>query len=371
MARTGLGEDWQCLFANDIDPSKATSYVANFGPHGLKVGDVASLGPADLPGHADLAWGSPPCQDVSLAGDRAGLDGARSGAFWPFWNLIRALRAEGRAPRLIVIENVTGLITSHDGKDFAAICDALTEAGYRFGAVVVDASLFVPQSRERVFIIAVDADIPIPTELIANRPAVPFHPPALVKACNRQGSAPIWWRLPVPPARNTALVDIVDDEPQGAPWNSPTETDRIVGMMDPGNLAKVEAAKRAGKPTVGTLFRRTRDVSRWEVRFDGLAGCLRVPSGGSSRQTVMIINGASVRTRLLSPRECARLMGLPDSYKLPANVNEALGLMGDGVVAPVVRHLTENLLEPLLGPTRVVPEPSDSERLRIQAQARI
>ena len=266
-----------------------------------------------------------------------------------------------------------GDLTAHRGKGRMEAARGCGQAASlnRFGAVVIDASLFVPQSRERVFIVAVDADTPIPSELIADKPGLPFHPPALVNACNRQGSAPVWWRLPVPPARNTALVDIVDDEPQGAPWHTPIETGHIIGMMDPGNLAKVEAAKRAGKPTVGTLFRRTRDVSRWEVRFDGLAGCLRVPSGGSSRQTVMIVNGASVRTRLLSPRECARLMGLPDSYKLPANVNEALGLMGDGVVAPAVRHLAEHLLEPLLGPTRVVAEPSDSERLRIQAQARI
>jgi DNA (cytosine-5)-methyltransferase 1 len=62
----------------------------------------------------------------------------------------------------------------------------------------------------------------------------------------------------------------------------------------------------------------------------------------------MIVDGAMVRSRLLSPREAARLMGLPDSYKLPVNVNEALGLMGDGVVVPVVRHLAENVLEPVL-----------------------
>jgi DNA (cytosine-5)-methyltransferase 1 len=75
---------------------------------------------------------------------------------------------------------------------------------------------------------------------------------------------------------------------------------------------------------------------------------LRVPSGGSSRQTIMIVEGDTVRSRLMSPRECARLMGLPDAYKLPADLNEALGLMGDGVVVPVVRHLAAHILERLL-----------------------
>jgi DNA (cytosine-5)-methyltransferase 1 len=99
---------WTCLIANDNDTRKCASYAANFGSRGLVVSDVARLTPADLPGVADLAWSSFPCQDVSLAGDRAGLDAARSGAFW---RLVTALRAEGRAPRLIVLENVTGLLT--------------------------------------------------------------------------------------------------------------------------------------------------------------------------------------------------------------------------------------------------------------------
>jgi site-specific DNA-cytosine methylase len=67
-------------------------------------------------------------------------------------------------------------------------------------------------------------------------------------------------------------------------------------------------------------------VSKTELRFDGIAGCLRVPTGGSSRQFVVVIENGRVRSRLLSPREAARLMGLPDEYKLPANPNEALGL---------------------------------------------
>jgi C-5 cytosine-specific DNA methylase len=123
---------------------------------------------------------------------------------------------------------------------------------------------------------------------------------------------------------------------------------------DPDDDDVLHVAKRAGKRMVGGLYRRIRPgadgvkIQRAEIRFDDVAGCLRIPTGGSSRQTVVITEGASVRSRLLSPREAARLMGLDDSYKLPSNVNEALGLMGDGVVAPVVRHLAHHLLEPLL-----------------------
>jgi DNA (cytosine-5)-methyltransferase 1 len=89
-------------------------------------------------------------------------------------------------------------------------------------------------------------------------------------------------------------------------------------------------------------------VQRAEVRFDDVAGCLRTPAGGSSRQTIIVVDGAKVRTRLISTRETARLMGLQDEYKLPKNYNEAYHLTGDGVAVPVVRHLAEHLFEPIL-----------------------
>src|SRR6266851_1977155 len=106
MARAGLGEEWTCLFANDIEPKKGASYVAIWGAAHPTIENVAKLTTKQLPGHADLAWASFPCQDLSLAGDGAGLKGERSGTFWPFWSLIQSMRSEGRAPKLVVLENV-------------------------------------------------------------------------------------------------------------------------------------------------------------------------------------------------------------------------------------------------------------------------
>jgi DNA (cytosine-5)-methyltransferase 1 len=134
MARAGLAPEWRCLFANDVDKRKGAVYAANWGSDRLRIADVASLGASDLPGQADLAWASFPCQDLSLAGTGAGLDGARSGAFWGFCSAMRALAADGRAPRTIALENVAGVLTSKGGADFAAICKALQGLGYRFGA---------------------------------------------------------------------------------------------------------------------------------------------------------------------------------------------------------------------------------------------
>ena len=253
MAREGLGSGWRCVFANDIDREKAASYAANFGRAGLVVRDVARLTTADLPGRADLAWASFPCQDLCLAGDRGGSGAARSGTFWSFWRLMQALRVEGRAPRLIVIENVTGLLTSHEGRDFDALVSALVEGGYRVGAVTMDAALWLPQSRERVFAVAVDAALDIPDEIVAPGPETPFHPPMLVKACSRQ-TAPIWWRLPAPPSRNLALVDIVEDTPTGVHWifrgcDRPVDRDDGADCISPSSIPPREPASAWSAPS--------------------------------------------------------------------------------------------------------------------------
>ena len=355
MARAGLGPGWNCLFANDIDAKKAASYAANWGDDRLRVSDVADLAAVDLPGQADLAWASFPCQDLSLAGNGAGLDGQRSGAFWAFWRLMQALIAEGRAPRAIVLENVCGVITSHGGRDFAAIVAALAESGYSAGALVIDAKWFVPQSRPRLFIVATRGTAPAAAE-----PDPLWHPQSLVRAVGDLSSCLkrrwVWWQFPIPAVRTSRLIDILDDDNHRAAWHTPEYTARLLSLMGPRHRARVEAAARSGARTVGCVYRRTRvdergnHVQRAEIRFDDIAGCLRTPAGGSSRQTTLVVEGASVRSRLLTARECARLMGLAETYLLPENENEAYHLVGDGVVVPVVRYLADGLLEPMLTP---------------------
>jgi DNA (cytosine-5)-methyltransferase 1 len=271
---------------------------------------------------------------------------------------MEGLSAEDRAPRLIVLENVYGTLTSHRGKDFSSIGLALSQAGYRFGAIVINARDFVPQSRPRVFFIAVKPGLEIPSSLYGNSADPAWHSAALVSAHHKLPSKAkdnwIWWTLPQPAARNRGLSDLIEAEPQSVTWHKPAETKRLLGMMSSLNKAKVAAAARSGKLTVGCIYRRTRldaqgrKVQRAEVRFDDVAGCLRTPAGGSSRQTILTVTGRTIKSRLLSTREAARLMGLEDTYKLPHRYNDAYHVAGDGVCVPAVRFLAENLLEPIL-----------------------
>jgi DNA (cytosine-5)-methyltransferase 1 len=358
MARAGLGPGWRCIFANDFDNKKAVTYADNWGADALKTKDVGTVSVDELPGTPDLVWASFPCQDLSLAGMGAGLRGDRSGTFWPFWKLITKLSAAERGPRLLILENVCGTLTSHDGKDFTAIANALTSARYRFGAVVIDAADFVPQSRPRLFIIAAAESETLPEALHSPEPSEHWHTRSLRVAYDRLPSKArqnwVWWRLPTPPVRNVRLVDIIEENPLDVEWHSQEETKRLLGMMSTVNLAKVNAAQKMGKSLIGTVYKRTRrdergsKVQRAEIRFDGIAGCLRTSAGGSSRQVIVVVKGNRVRSRLISARETARLMGLPDSYRLPQNYNEAYHLTGDGVVVPVVRFLAASLLEPIL-----------------------
>lgn len=358
MARAGLGGEWLCAFSNDIDQKKAVSYQANWGNRNFCLDDVAALSTKDLPGCVDLAWASFPCQDLSSAGAGAGLKGKRSSTFWSFWGLIRGLKTEGRAPRLVVLENVCGALKSHDGKDFAAIGNALAAAGYRFGAMIIDAAHFLPQSRPRLFIVAVQVGTSIPSSLIVPEPDPAWHTAALIQAkAQLSGKAAakwVWLTLPTPPVRTSVFADVIEENPQGVVWHTPEQTAKILGMMSAINRKKVADAQKTGRLMIGGVYKRTRldengqKAQRAEVRFDNVAGCLRTPTGGSSRQLILVIKGKKICSRLLSPREAVRLMGLPDSYILPKNYNEAYHLAGDGVAVPVVRYLAANILERIL-----------------------
>lgn len=354
MARLGLGDEWACLFANDRDPAKCATYRNNFGGTDLVECDITQLNADDLPpSKADLVWGSFPCQDLSLAGARGGMSAERSGAFFPFWSLMEDLAAANRAPRIIALENVVGLLTSNGGRDFATVAEHMARAGYSVTACVLDAKHFTPQSRPRLFILGFASDL---TPRCMSAPGnADMVPPALVSAHSMLTSSAKenWFWLDARPQTrcNARLSDIVEWNADA--WHTTVQTQKLIAMMAPGQRARIDALIAHGARRAGAAFRRTRtengeSVQRVEARFDGLAGCLRTPAGGSSRQIIFAIENGAVRSRLLTPREAGRLMGLPEDYVLPESANAALKLAGDGVCVPVVRWLSEEVFLPAL-----------------------
>lgn len=354
MARAGLGNKWKCVLANDFDHIKVRCYAENWGNDDLIPGDIRSVCPNVVPDNLDLAWASTPCQNFSSAGMGEGLLGASSSVFTAWWEIIQSKYVSGTHPKIIVLENVRGLLKSRNGQDFRAVSESFGFSGYNFGVVVVDAIHFLPQSRPRIFLVAIRDDIEIPAQLLSSRPVETWHPEDLICALKSLPEAlrqrHVWWRLPSPPLMALTLSDIL--ELDASVWHTPEQTQKLMDAMSLINIRKIKEVASSDSLVVGTLFRRMRPYegrmrSFTEVRLDGIAGCLRASDGGSSRQMLIFIKGETIKTRHMTARESARLMGLPDDYLLPATKTHAAKVVGDGVAIPVVQFLAESLLSPL------------------------
>jgi DNA (cytosine-5)-methyltransferase 1 len=243
-------------------------------------------------------------------------------------------------PPILVVENVSGLISLEEGKNYRSLHNSLVGRGFEVGPALLNADKWLPQSRPRVFVIAVREDTDI-SELRDSKPGW-AHPRSLQKAAKGLENL-VWWKLPEPPKKKIELDDIIEYE---APCISGDAARRTLKLIKPEHLRKImDAVKRGVRVFPG--YKRTRNGKQvLELRFDGIAGCLRAPNGGSSRQLLVISDAGELKVRLLSVREAARLMGATE-YALPENYNEGYRAMGDAVAVPVVRHLAEHLLKPL------------------------
>ena len=337
------------VWANDICRKKAAVYTANHGEAGFHQGSVQEVRGTALP-PAALSWASFPCQDLSLAGATAGINAARSGLVWEW---LRVIEEMPQRPPLLVAENVVGLLSSCGGQQYALLHAALERLGYQAGAVVLDAARFVPQSRPRVFVIAVATQKPLP--FTKSGPGW-LHPPPLRRAVSGLPGF-VFWHTPEPATKPRTLAELID---RRAACDPPTPRQRNLDMLSPRHA---ERFLRDDELTVAPGYRRTRNGKVvLELRFDGRAGCLRTPRGGSSRQLLVIkervtTRGARARTgdradvrlqtRLLTVKEAAALMGAPPDYKIPGSYNDGYRAMGDAVAVPVARFLAERLLLPL------------------------
>jgi DNA (cytosine-5)-methyltransferase 1 len=355
LVRLGLQPEFQTLWANDNCSKKRAVYVANNPADEFHFGRIQDVHGSELPS-VDLAWASFPCQDLSLAGDLHGMKiGTRSGLFWEWTRVIEELSASGKRPPILVAENVVGFVVASGGNHFREAYSALRRLRYRVGTILIDAQDFVPQSRPRAFVIAVSEEVPI-DGLCQQLPTEPFHSTGLVRTSFRINEPGwLWWSLPLPSGRTPSFSDLCERD---APCDPPSKTKEICSMLSPLHRRKLRAVTRLNGFFAGTAYKRTRPnkdgtkVQRLEIRFDGIAGCLRAPNGGSSRQTVILVDHGKVRSRLMTVRECARLMGAPDTYQLPGSYNDGYRAMGDAVAIPVTRWLTRHLLSPLAARSR-------------------
>lgn len=341
LMRLGLERaGWRIAYANDIEADKRDMYNTHFGDadQHFHLGDVHKIDAATLP-TATLATASFPCNDLSLAGARAGLQGINSSAYWGF---TRAIENMGdRRPPIILLENVAGFLSSHGGTDFATALLELNRLGYVVDAFLINAEHFVPQSRLRLFVVAHRSDAPalavedpVPSGFYASE----IRPTALANFIFDHPE--IKWSvrsLPPLPIRTLELADVIDLLPRNDPaWWNEERTAYLLNQMSPRHLVTVEAMRAGSTISFGTVFRRVRQGrSMAELRTDGVAGCLRTPRGGSGRQILVQAGRGKICVRLLTGAECARLMGA-DGFRLDVPLNQALFGFGDAVCVDVV-----------------------------------
>lgn len=337
------------VWANDFDRDKVIMYKGHFGTsddHEPDPRSIEEVNASDLPGGLSLAWASFPCIDLSLAGWRRGmakLDRTHSSTFWEFTRVMDEL--EDARPGVVVLENVVGLATSHQGADLRAAIAELNRLGYSVDVLTLDARRFVPQSRPRLFLVgAMEPPEEDSSEENALRPAWlqrPFNDPEL-----RTHRA----LLPEPPPLlEDGFYRVVEKmSPGDERWWDDRRTKAFLTELSPVQHERLEVLRQAGEQMYRTAYRRTRNGKpAWEIRADDIAGCLRTARGGSSKQAVVQAGNGVVRVRWMTAREYAHLMGAGD-YRLDGlRRNQALFGFGDAVCVPVVEWLAKNYLRPL------------------------
>lgn len=352
LVRLGLETaGWHIRFANDFSEAKYEMYSAYFedAPQHYHLKNIFDINPIDVP-NTTLATASFPCIDLSLAGKRNGLNGKYSSAFWGFVSILEA-QGENRPP-IVLLENVTGWITSNEGKDFRLTIKSLNELGYACDVFMLDAIRFTPQSRPRVFIIGYRTEKPNNDVFRLLRRPDSLSNKALRRAL--ESNFDLKWHihtLPSPPKEAKIILShIVERLPENdVRWWSDDEVERHLAMMSQIHREQIHQLAGRNYLSFRTMYRRVRKgQQRAEVRNDETAGCLRTARGGSSRQMLVQVGLNRIRMRHMTPREYARLQGAPDNFPIPSKTNQALTGFGDAVCVPAITWIAEYVLNPLV-----------------------
>ncbi|MGL4497643.1 MAG: DNA cytosine methyltransferase [Planktothrix sp.] len=351
LVRLGLEQvGWQVIFANDWAADKFQMYSGYFktSSQDYRVQDIFSISPTDIP-NTLLATASFPCIDLSLAGNLQGIQGQYSSAFW---GLVKILKHQIQKPKLILLENVPGWLNSNNGQDFRLTIQSLNQLGYACDVYAINAAHFLPQSRNRIFVIGVQTSSHHQNLVTFTNRSACLKSKTLEKVITANLDLN-WHFLEVPslpkqvkPGLNTLVENLADDDNR---WWIEDEVQRHLKMMSPVNLNYLKKLHNLPHDSYCTMYRRVRSgTQRAELRKDGIAGCLRTARGGSSRQMLVKVGQNKLKMRLMTPREYARLQGVPDNYPLPSSSNQALTGFGDAVCVPVITWIAENILNPLV-----------------------
>ena len=287
----------KCVFSSDIDEAVSKVYENNFGEY--PSGDITKIDAKDIPDF-DILCGGFPCQSFSIAGKRLGFEDTRGTMFFEVARILRE-----RQPKAFILENVKGL-TNHDkGKTLDVILNTLKELGYDYVYKVLNSSNYgIPQSRERWYCVGVRKDLNIKLNIDDI-----FPPEQLLLY---------------------SYDDVID--------SNNTYKDYIISETCKKNIdSYIDKVKdKTSKYTLAYEIR----PSRCQFRANGISPCLtaKMGTGGNNVPVVVELN------RKLTEKECLKLMGYPDSYKIGTGA-QAYKQIGNSVIVPILEYISKQLVE--------------------------
>lgn len=291
----------QCVYANEWDKHAQDAYFQNFGI--MPDGDITQVDENQIPDHDILCAGFP-CQSFSISGKKLGFQDSRGTLFFDVARIIKAKR-----PKVALLENVKNF-ASHDGGRTIAVVEAtMRELGYTFNYRVLNAVDYgIPQKRERVYMVCFREDLP-----------------------NTDFAFPKPFKL------TRHVVDfLLDDESLVADLYVDRQ-DTVYNYISDNRYSSKSI--RLGIVNKGGQGERIYSTKGIAITFSAYGGGIFAKTGG------YLING---KPRRLHPRECARLMGYPDSYKICARNNQAYKQFGNSVVVDVLQYIVIEIGNTLL-----------------------
>lgn len=282
-----------CVFASEVDRFARANYEANHGDR--PAGDITRISENDIPDH-DMLVGGFPCQSFSFSGERKGFDDHRGVLFLEIARIL-----EKKKPKVILLENVRGLLTHEDGKTLQVIVSHLQQNDYKISYRVLDAATIVPQERKRIYIVGRRNDLVTAAEFV----------------------------FPSIPNLGRGFKDIVEKS---------LET----SMLEKLQLSSRQELK-VRLQNYTEQFPGARFLSNFELPTKTLQSSYASYMAGS--QFVRVTsedNKESDTWRRLSPREAARLQGFPESFQLCEN--RPYHLLGNAVVPSMICLVAAQLL---------------------------
>jgi DNA (cytosine-5)-methyltransferase 1 len=289
----------RCVYTAEIDRFAVRTYETNFGH--VEAGDIRQVDPMQIPDYEVLAAGFP-CQPFSLAGVSKKLSLGRLHGFSDeksgnlFFEIVRLIDDAASPPPVLFLENVKHLTRHDQGRTFTVIRNSLEDRGYNLSWKVVDAIAWVPQHRERTYIVGLHRDVY--GEQRFEFPESPDDAPYPRLRSVLEAAVPeryvlsehLWSYLQAYAEKHRALGNGFG-----------------FGLVTPDKTTRTLSA------------RYHKDGSEILVETDG------------------------PQPRRLTPRECARLMGYPEAFQIPVSDTQAYRQFGNSVVVPVIRHLAAAL----------------------------